>query len=229
MKKFLFILLVFSFTMCSALAEDMKVMALNDFSTAVPKEIQVKVIESVSLDKDVLIPMGSTVTGLMIDVIPAKRLKRDATFSFMPTYFTTPQHERYKFNKKYVGKFSPNIEIDKGELAKNAALTVGDFFVQGLSTGFYAVQGAVKDEKGNKLFSAVNNVYKNSFFSYVEKGGDVYIKAESLFCFKFKKPEENENNDNSTPAIIKMDEPKIENQVPGLDDDSLPATPQPQF
>ena len=223
MKKLFITFTIFFATACIAFAEDMKVMALTDFSTAAPREIQVKVLQSMQLDEGVNIQAGSIVTGNMIDVIPAKRLKRDATFSFMPTSFNTPNNERYKINKKYIGKFSPKFELDKGELAKSAALSIGDMFLSGLSTGFYAVQGAVKDEKGNRLFSAVNNVYKNSFFSYVEKGGDTCIKAESLFTFKFKDPEDLEETSvqNSEPPVTKMEEPKIED-IPGIDCDSLP-------
>ncbi len=223
MKRLIITLTILFVTACTAFAEDMKVMALSDFSTAAPKEIQVKVLQTMLLDEDIKIEAGSIVTGDMIDVIPAKRLKRDATFSFMPTSFKTPNNERYKINKKYIGKFSPKFELDKGELAKNAALSIGDMFMSGLSTGFYAVQGAVKDEKGNRLFSAVNNVYKNSFFSYVEKGGDTYIKAESLFTFKFKDPDKDETGvNNNEPSITKIEEPKIED-IPEIDCDSLPA------
>ena len=223
MKKILLIFAIFLATTCTALAEDMKVMALTDFSTAAPKEIQVKVMESMQLDEGIDIPAGSIVTGNMIDVIPAKRLKRDATFSFMPTSYKTPNNERYKINKKYIGKFSPKFELDKGGLAKSAALSVGDVLLSGVSTGYHAIEGAVKDEKGNRLFSAVNNVYQNSFFSYVEKGGDTYIKAESLFSFKFKDPDKDEEAGaaNNEPAVTKMEAPKVED-VPGIDSDSLP-------
>ena len=212
MKKIFFVLAIALCTASSVFAEDMKVMALKDFSTDKPSEIKVQVLQTMKLDEGVVIEQGSVVTGVMVDVIPAKRLKRDATFSFMPTGYITPKREQYSINRKYVGKFSPKIEIDKTELAKTAALSVGDFFVKGLSTGFYAVQGAIKDEKGNRFVSSVQNVYENSLLSYIEKGGATCIKAQSMFTFRFP----DLNHDESVklgPALTKLK---------GLSSDEIP-------
>ncbi len=212
MKKIFFVLAIALCTASSVFAEDMKVMALKDFSTDKPSEIKVQVLQTMKLDEGVVIEQGSVVTGFMIDVIPAKRLKRDATFSFMPTGYVTPKREQYSINRKYVGKFSPKIEIDKTELAKTAALSVGDFFVKGLSTGFYAVQGAIKNEKENRFVSSVQNVYENSLLSYIEKGGATCIKAQSMFTFRFP----DLNHDESVklgPALTKLK---------GLSSDEIP-------
>lgn len=219
MRKFLLTILAFLFLPCMAFAEDMKVMALTDFSTDSPSEIKVQVLQTVSLDEDVNIEIGSVVVGKMVDIIPAKRLKRDATFSFVPSYFITPAREKFVFNRTYTGKFSPKIEIDKADLAKSAALSVGNFFVKGLTTGFYAVQGAVKDEKGNRLVSSVNNVYENSFLSYFEKGGATCIKAQSMFTFKFDSPKF-DDAELSKPALTKEKEPDY---IPGFVPGSLPV------
>ena len=91
MKKIFFVLAIALCTASSVFAEDMKVMALKDFSTDKPSEIKVQVLQTMKLDEGVVIEQGSVVTGFMIDVIPAKRLKRDATFSFMPTGYITPK------------------------------------------------------------------------------------------------------------------------------------------
>lgn len=220
MKKFLVSILIF-LAGCVCYAEDMKVMALNDISTDTPSEIKVQVLQTMKLDEGVILEQGTIVKGMMVDVVPPKRLKRDATFSFMPTMYTTPDKTTYKLNRKYVGKFSPKIEIDKGELAKTAALSVGDFFVKGLSTGFYAVQGAIKDEKGNRLVSSVNNVYENSLFSYISKGESIYIAAQSLFTFRFANPDPEESK-YLGPAVIKQKRTSSKN-VPGKTQGSLPV------
>lgn len=202
MKKFLVSLLIFLFLPCLAFAEDMKVMALCDFSTDEPSEIKVQVLQTVSIDEDVTIDIGSVVVGKMVDIVPAKRLKRDATFSFVPSYFVTPNREKYTINRTYTGKFSPKIELDKADLARSAILSVGDHFFKGISAGFYAVQGAIKDEKGNRFVSSINNVYENSFLSYVEKGGATCIKSKSMFTFKFDSPKFDEIEKNK-PALTK--------------------------
>jgi len=185
MKKILLTFLFILLTSPVCLAENMKVMALNDFSTDTPSEIKVQVMETMNLDYNLTIEEGSIVTGKMVNIVPAKRLKRNATFSFQPTSYITPQNENIIIHKKYIGKFSPKFEIDKAKLAKNAALSVGDYLMTGFSAGVHAVKGAIDNEQGNRLKSSVTNVYENSFLSYVEKGGATCIKAQSLFSFKF--------------------------------------------
>ena len=51
--------------------------------------------------------------------------------------------------------------------------------------GYYAVEGAIKNKEGDAVSSAVNNVYENSIFSYVEKGDQLNIKPSTCFGLKF--------------------------------------------
>ena len=76
--------------------------------------------------------------------------------------------------------------IDKGGLAKNAALGVGSFFVKGLSVGVAAVSGAVKNEEGNRVKSSAVSAYESSPLSLVEKGEDLNIEENMHFFLKFK-------------------------------------------
>ena len=64
---------------------------------------------------------------------------------------------------------------------------MGNHFVKGISSGFYAVEGAVKNEEGNRLKSAAENVYENSVFSYAEKGEQLHIAPNTCFGLKFDK------------------------------------------
>lgn len=226
MKKLLFVLTAMLITSSFCFAEDMKVMALNDFSTDKPSEIRVKVLETMTLDEGVVIPEGSVVTGNMVDVIPAKRLKRDAQFSFQPLSYTTPQNERYTINKVYKGKFSPKFELDKAKLAKSAVLSVGNHLMTGFSTGVHAVKGAIDNEQGNRLVSSVNNVYEHSFLSYIEKGGATCIKAESLFSFKFKENEAEESF--SDKPVVTKHEGFCFEDIPGYVPGHLPRANQPE-
>jgi len=114
-------------------------------------------------------------------------------FPFCPQKYTVAG-KTYPINGGYVGKYSPLIKINKEKLAKSAVLTAGDFLVKGLSYGYYAVEGAVKDEKGNVVVSSVNNVYKNSPLSYVEKGKYTVVAPNTLFSFKFPNCSVNASN-----------------------------------
>ncbi len=168
-------------------AEVLKVEALSSFSTAQPPEfISLKAMSSVMLDENVTIPEGVIVKCRITDVKAPKRLKRNATFSAIPVSYIDEQGNEVKITEEYIGKFSPKFEIDKGEVAKNAALTVGDHFVKGVSLGYHAVEGAVKNEEGNRFKSSAVSIYENSIFSYLSKGSELEIREHDLFSLRFK-------------------------------------------
>lgn len=169
-----------------AVAEVMAVEAVTEISTEKPEAmIQVKVIRDCSLGGTEL-KIGYILDGKILNVTDPKRLKQNASFTFYPMTYTKPDGSKSRFTKVYVGTYSPKFEIDAGKLAKSAALTVGNHFVKGMSTGFYAVVGAVENDKGNRLKSAAHNVYENSVLSYTEKGEQLDIKPATQFGLKFE-------------------------------------------
>ena len=168
-------------------AEVLRVESLSTFSTAKPPQfISLKSMSSVTLDENVIIPEGVIVKGRITDVKLPKRLKRNATFSVVPVSYLGADGKIVKINGEHIGKFSPKFEIDKGDVAKSAALTVGDHFVKGISMGYHAVEGAVKNEEGNRLKSSAVSVYENSPLSYIEEGQELEIKKNDLFSLRFK-------------------------------------------
>lgn len=94
-------------------------------------------------------------------------MKRDATFTFVPLYYTNTVKNVVRINGYFPAKYT--TKLDKGELAKSAALGVGSYFVKGLSIGYSAVEGAVKNEDENRIKSGAKAAYESSPFSYVEK------------------------------------------------------------
>ena len=101
----------------------------------------------------------------------------------------------HTFNENLKGKYS--MHMDKKELAKSASLTVGSYFVKGLSLGVNAVEGAIKNEEGNRFKSSVVNVYENTPFSYVETGNELNILEGDIFWLKFKTPNDEEYSENA--------------------------------
>ena len=182
MKKSFLITAIF-FIMCTpVLAYNVEVEALSDFSTNDPPQtFSVKVVEPVN-STNVTIESGSIIKGKVITK-DAKRLKQDATFSFIPLYIETPNGEVVKVKRNFVGKYRK--EIDKKKIAKSAALTAGNFVVKGFSTGVTAVQGAVKNEQGNIIKSTAVAVYEGSPVSYIQKGDALEIKQGQRFYMKF--------------------------------------------
>ena len=180
------------------MAVTMKVEALTPFSTENPQPtMSVKLLEDCELSDTLFLLKGDTLSGKTTDVVSPKRLKRDATFSFIPETFTDTTGVTHHIEGEYKGKYA--FPLDKKDLAKNATLTVGSFFVKGLSLGYNAIEGAVKNEEGNRFKSSAVNVYENTPFSYVETGNELNILTGDIFLLKFKTSpsEEDEENEES--------------------------------
>lgn len=177
----------------SVLASTMCVRAVTPFSTETPTDtMTVKLLEEYKVSDGLTLPVGTVINGTVSDVVSPKRLKRDATFSFTAQKYDDGRGVSGNFDKNYIGKYYQ--KVDKKELAKNTSLTVGSFFVKGLSLGVNAVQGAIKNEEGNRFKSSAKSVYDNSPLSYVEEGQELDIKPNDIFWLKFKNSTEDEPN-----------------------------------
>lgn len=195
MKKFLWIIILISFLcIAPAYAERLHVQGLSQFSTSSPSNyITFRALESVELSSDVKLYSGYVVNAKVSEIIPPKRLKRNAKFKIVPLSYTDTNGNTYTIKEEFVGKYSPKFELNKAEVAKSTALTVGDLFFKGVSLGYRAVEGAVKNEEGNRAKSSIVSVYKHSPLSYVEKGQQLSIKPGDLFSFTFKVDDEDED------------------------------------
>lgn len=168
-----------------AYAQTIEVYSLNKFSTDnPPKSISIKLLEPLEISKSEVYKAGVIMKGDLFDVVSPKRLKRDADFSFKPVSYIDLDGKTYQITSNITASYTE--PIDKGQVAKNAALGVGNFFVKGLSMGVAAVSGAVKNEEGNRVKSSAVSVYEASPFSYVEKGEDINISINQSFFLKFK-------------------------------------------
>ena len=184
MKKFLFVLCLI-FISLPVKAEIMAVQAITPISTETPeKTIKVRVIHDCKLD-NIDLKAGDILEGKMMEVIDPKRLKQDASFTFAPLSYTNAYGKEYHIAKLYTGEYSPKFDVKPANVAKSAVLSVGNHFVKGLKSGYYAVEGAVQNKDDNRAKSAIHNVYDNSVFSYAEKGGQLHIKEDTCFGLKF--------------------------------------------
>lgn len=195
-QKFLYLCfsIILSGMFCQAYSQTIEVESLNDFTTEnPPSSITVKLLEPLELAPDVILKAGVKVSGKLIDVVSPKRLKRDASFSFKPEYYLTEDGNKHNIDIDVVASYTE--PIDKGQLAKNTALGVGNFFVKGLSMGVAAVEGAVENAQDNRFKSSAVSVYEASPFSYVEKGEDLNIKNFQSFYLKFPDTDEDNNSE----------------------------------
>ena len=177
----------------AAFAETLKVEAITAFTTEnPPSQIQVKSLGELQITSKVKINEGDILTGRLTDIKDPKRLKRDATFKYEIRTITDANGNTVKVKGNNIAKYVPPFKLDKKEVAKDAALSVGDHFGEGLSMGYRAVEGAVKSENGagNRISSAVENVYEHSVLSYASKGEEIIINAGDVFGLKINSDEE---------------------------------------
>lgn len=194
-QKFLYLcfFLIISGMFSQAYSQTVEVESLSNFSTYnPPSSITVKLVEPLVLLPSLTLDAGVYLSGTLVDVVSPKRLKRDASFSFKPETYTTVDGEIHNLDIDVIASYT--VPLDKGQLAKNAALGVGNFFVKGLSMGVAAVKGAVQNEEENRIKSSAVSVYEASPFSYVEKGEDLDIKFSQSFYLKFPNPEKLQNS-----------------------------------
>jgi len=193
-QKLLFLgLLTYMCTCSQAYAQTVEVKSLNEFSTASPPAtITVELLNPLKLDNNLELYAGTSMSGKLVNVVSPKRLKRDASFSFEPTSYKDNTGNHNLINKKITAKYT--VPMDKKQMAKNAVVGVGGFFVKGLGMGVAAVEGAVKNEEGNILKSSVSSAYEASPVSYVGKGDDILIRKNDYFYLDFPDVKNNKNN-----------------------------------
>lgn len=185
MKNFCLILSLIALSIAPAIADTMAVQAMTDISTELHQtsDIKFKVLRDCKLG-NIELRIGDTLEG-DITITDPKRLKRSATFFFTPKQYTNTDGKTNFIEESYNGKFTPDFELDKKKLAESAAVSVADHFLKGVGMGFYALKGAIQNQKGNVLVSTASSVYEHSFLSYCSKGKHLVIAKGSLFGLKF--------------------------------------------
>jgi len=174
-----------------------KVASMNEFKTAAPsKTLNVEVLEEAGFG-DYTLKAGDVINCAVIDVDKPKRGKRDASFYVQAVSFESNGGVT-KLDKAYIGKYSKTVlskeelkNIDYAKVAEKTVLTVGNYFVKGLSTGVAFVQGVAENKDDGRIKSGVKKAYKESPLSYVEKGTDLDIKPNDTFYLVFKIVDQN--------------------------------------
>lgn len=185
MKNIAKLLLVFTilfFSIQPTYAKIYGVKALSGFDTSNPsKTFYFETLEEVNVDG--ISFMANTVfKAKPYKIKDPQRLKRNAILvmkivSYKYDNKTYPIKDLYV---KYTTKFNTI------ETTKNVALSVGNCFVKGISIGYKTVEGAVKNEEGNRFKSGAMAAYDATPVSLVEKGDAIVIKEGNFMYLKFK-------------------------------------------
>ena len=201
MKKF-FLILSTLLIINPVLAKTVKVEALSNFSTANPtKTWKLKVVDGFVADNGITVHAGTIFEGDIINVTSPKRLKRAASFTFVPhTYYDPKVGVTKDVKRDFQGKYSSKTEMTAGNLAKKGALTAGNILVGSfVAPAVGLVEGAVKNDEGNRAKSAVVSAYENTPLSYASKGKDLEFKKGQVFIMNFKLKAEEEQVEENLP------------------------------
>jgi hypothetical protein len=204
MKKFLLILSAL-LIISPVMAKNIKVEALANFSTAnPPKTWKVKVLEGFVADNGVVIHTNTVIEGDIVNVKSPKRLKRNATFKFVPKTYYDPQDGTTKIVKRdFEGKYSSTSNIDKKSLAKTGAISAGNMLIGSfVAPTVGLVEGVVSNKEGNRVKSAVVGAYERTPLSYANKGQEMEFKQGQVFVMSFKLKGEEENLPNYSYEMV---------------------------
>jgi len=192
----------------------------STFSTSNPPKIfQIKLNKKMTIS-NVDLYQNTIVNCEISEVKSPKRLKRDATFTFVPVSYINDNNEVVELNKISKMQYIKTLEAKNAakSVAKKAAKTVGGRVVPGLGIGLSAIEGAVSAEKGQKTKSAIHNVYEDSPFSLVENGKELNIYEDDVLIVKLtkiksknkKSPKKVKNSKQSERQIDASDLPAFE-------------------
>lgn len=177
------------------MAKSVKVEALSDFSTANPsKTWRLKVVDGFIADNGIVIHQGTIFEGEIVNVTSPKRLKRAASFTFVPQTYYDPQVGVTKDVKRdFEGKYSSTSNLDKKELAKTGAISAGNMLIGSfVAPAVGLVEGVVTNKEGNIAKSAVVGAYERTPLSYANKGKELEFRRGQVFAMNFKLRSEEE-------------------------------------
>lgn len=192
MKKLLLILSAL-LIISPAMAKSVKVEALSDFSTENPPQFwKLKIVEGFIADNNFVVHPNSIIEGKITNVTSPKRMKRNASFTFVPHTYYDPQIGYTKDVKRdFEGKYSKKSDITAKKVAKKGAITAGNVFIGSfVGPGVALVEGVVNNEEGNRAKSAVVSVYESTPLSLANKGTEMEFKKGQVFYMNFKLKEE---------------------------------------
>jgi hypothetical protein len=199
MRKLVLTLLLFILISTPTFAKNIKVEALSDFSTATPpKTWKLKIVDGFVEGDGYVVCADSILEGNIESITQPKRLKRNATFEFIPTkYYDSSTGKTYPIKQDIVGQYSCLNGVTVGSVVKQGAVMAGSHFICGfIGPGVALVEGAVKNEEGNIAKSAAVSVYESTPLSYVGKGKELEFKQGQVFIMNFKMTEEVEQEEN---------------------------------
>lgn len=192
MKRFFVLLAFFIFSCSGVQAKSIKVVALEPFSTVRPSEtFAIQTLQDEYLPDDIFLPEDAMITGQIIHVEAPKRGKRNGYIKFVPQKIIYEDRTIDIKDAKLTAIITYYRPIDPKDLAFTVARKTANFMFKGVISAAEFVIGVVENEDGNRIKSGVMNVYRDSFFVYIEVGDELNVKKGDTLIFKIKKTNKN--------------------------------------
>lgn len=192
----LFLIIIFQSNILLAYAKKVEVKALLPFDSLNPtKNFSVMLNEDFEVSEVKTLYKYYTLNGYIYEVIPPKRLKQSASFIFIPTSYTDFSHKTYPLTN-VVSKYTTKFALKSFTITSALILAVGLVPAIVVSTGYFAVDGAMKNNDGNRLKSSATEVYDKSYLSMGKKGKNLHISKNQDFLLDI--------------VVIKQQEPNYE-------------------
>lgn len=184
MKKIILVITLLIFFTAPANAKATLVEAMTPYNSDNPTDTVVfKIVNTNYIANYGILYSDDIVEGIVIRAKDNNRLKQNATFSLKITKIRQRNGELQEPQNLFA-KYT--TELDKVETTKTAALTVGNYFVKGISCGYRTIEGAVKNPEGNRFKSAGVALYNSTPLSYINKGKDISIDVGNEFLLNIE-------------------------------------------
>lgn len=188
MKKFFVLMTFLIFSVLSVQAKNIRVQALQDFSTKNPSStFLIRTVQDEFLPDETFLPADALIYAAVLRVEGPKRGKRNGYIKLVP--------EKFVYSGKTVDIKNSNLfaiityyrPIDTKDLAFNVARKTANIMFHGVVSAIQFVQGVVENEEDNRIKSGVMNVYRDSFLTYIEVGKELNVRRGDILILKIKK------------------------------------------
>lgn len=184
MKKFILTFLLLLIFASPTFAKATQVEAMSEYdSDNPPFKFVFKVIEYNAIENFTSLLDGDIIESEVVKTKDNKRLKQNATFALKITKIIHRNGDILEPDNVFA-KYT--TALDKVEMSKNVALSVGNYFVKGVSFGYRTIEGAVKNPEGNRFKSGGIALVNSTPLGYINKGEDIKIKVGDKFLLNIK-------------------------------------------
>lgn len=189
MKKILFLCVLLILCATSVNAKNVKVESLSFVNNeSKTNNISAKVLYDTKLTDTITLKKDAIIDGEVIEIIEPKRGKRNGYLIIQPTSYSEGDKTTKIVNKKIRAKVKYYQEIDYKKVAIETGVDVGASFVKGGKYIVHFIEGVISPNEGEtRMKSGFENLYQNSFISFIGKGKDINIKPKDELIYKFYK------------------------------------------